>query len=98
MIKVFKITHNIYDPLTTKTFFKFDSTTRTNGFKIVKQSTNTSSYQHFFTNRVNKWNSLPAHVVNVETVNSFKNALDRHFHDIIYKPRVNYNVVNFSIA
>ena len=42
MIEVFKITHYIYDPLTTKIFFKFDSdsTTRTNGFKIVKQSTN----------------------------------------------------------
>ena len=93
MIEVFKITHNIYDPLTTNKFFKLDldSKTRTNGFKIVKVRTNTTHFQHFFTNRaVNSWNCLPASVVNVETVNSFKGALDRHFRNIMYKVEVGY--------
>ena len=93
MIEVFKITHNIYDPLTTKNFFKYntDTKTRTNGYKITKIHTNKTSYQHFFTNRViNKWNSLPADIVNTETVNSFKNVLDNHFQNIIYNTSVNY--------
>ena len=61
MIEVFKITHDIYDSQITKQLFKFaDSNTRNNGYKIVKITTNTSAYQHFFTNRVvNCWNSLP---------------------------------------
>ena len=92
-IEVSKIIHNIYDPLTTQKFFKLElnSVTRTNGYKITKNRTNTTPYQHFFSNRItNPWNSLPAKVVNAETVNSFKNALDRHYNDIMYDVRVNY--------
>ena len=93
MIHVFKITHNIYDPVTTKSLFKLatdtDSKTRTNGFKIVKVSTNTTAYKNFFTNRVvNVWNSLPYHVVNVDSVNAFKNNLDKHLCNIMYSTRV----------
>ena len=106
MIEVFKITHGFYDTKVTKSLFKLaDSTnktktnspkidssnTRTNGYKIDKVSTNTSAFQHFFTNRVvNCWNSLPRHVVGVDTVNSFKGALDRHLSAFKY---VYYNVV-----
>ena len=93
MIEVFKITHDLYDPLTTKSLFKFDldTKTRTNGFKIKKQHVNTNRYQHFFVNRVaNTWNNLPANVVSLETVNSFKNALDRHFSNLMYQVKVDY--------
>ena len=95
MIEVFKITHDIYDSQITKQLFKFaDSNTRNNGYKIVKITTNTSAYQHFFTNRVvNCWNSLPCQVVSVDTLNAFKNALDRHFSAFIYDVRVDCNVV-----
>ena len=93
MIEVFKITHNIYDPLTTKNFFIYNThtKTRTNGYKMSKIHTNKSSYQHFFTNRiVNHWNGLPADVVSAETVNSFKNVLDKHFQNMTYETRVKY--------
>ena len=98
LIEVFKITHKFYDPLTTKNLFHFDianedvsSNTRSNGFKITKLRTNTARFEHFFTNRiVNPWNSLPANVVNVKTVNAFKNALDRHLKARMYDERVEY--------
>ena len=109
MIEVFKITHGFYDTKVTKSLFKLaDSTnktktnspkidssnTRTNGYKIDKVSTNTSAFQHFFTNRVvNCWNSLPRHVVGVDTVNSFKGALDRHLSAFKYVKRVDCEVV-----
>ena len=97
MIQVFKITHNNYDPLTTKSLFEFaadtKSNTRTNGYKIIKVFTNTSSYKHFFTNRVvNLWNSLPVHVVEVDSVNTFKCVLDKHLSLIMYSARVDYNM------
>ena len=61
------------------------------GFKLKKQHVNTNRYQHFFVNRVaNTWNNLPANVVSLETVNSFKNALDRHFSNIMYQVKVDY--------
>ena len=98
LIEAYKITHNFYDPLTTKQFFNFysdsNSSTRTNGFKMIKLHTNTTNFQHFFTNRVtNKWNSLPAHIVSADTINTFKN-----FVNIMYTIRVNYNRVDFSIS
>ena len=88
MIEVFKITNSIHDPLTTNNLLTFEknSKTRSNGFKIVKVQTNSNPFKNFFTNRiVNSWNSLPASVVSSETVNSFKNALDRHLIDLTYK-------------
>ena len=84
-----KITHDIYDYENTKSLFQFAvGSTRTNGFKIIKQCTNTTAYQHFFTNRVvNYWNGLPHHVVNVDSVNSFKNALDCHYSKIMFQKK-----------
>ena len=97
MIEVFKITHNFYDSQVTNSLFQFADTntvTRSNGFKITKVTTNTSAYQHFFTNRVvNCWNSLPSHVVSVDTVNAFKNSLDRLFTAYLYDKRVDCTVV-----
>ena len=95
MIEVFKITHNFYDSQVTKSFFQFaDSITRSNGYKITKVQCNTTAFQHFFTNRVvNCWNSLPRHVVNVDTINAFKNSLDRHLSTFIYDKRVTCDAV-----
>ena len=95
MIEVFKITHDFYDPQVTNSLFQLvDSVTRSNGYKLAKVTTNTSAFQHFFTNRVvNCWNNLPRHVVCVDTVNAFKNALDRHFSAFIYDKRVDCKVI-----
>jgi hypothetical protein len=65
----------------------------------VKVSTNTTKFQHFFTNRVtNTWNSLPSHVVSAETINQFKNSLDKHFSKVIYDLRMSYTTISFSKA
>ena len=95
MVEVYKITHNIYDHESTKFLLKFAvGPTRSNGFKIVKQHTNTTACQHFFSNRVvNYWNGLPHHVVNVDSVNSFKNALDCHHSKLMFQKRVDHDVV-----
>ena len=47
------------------------------------------SYQNFFTNRVvNLWNSLPSHIVNSESVNMFKNKIDRHLSRHMYDTKL----------
>ena len=87
-IEVFKIIHNMYDPLTTKSLLTIDSSscTRSNKFKLTKPRFNTNQYKHFFTNRIiNKWNNLPNKVVSADSLNSFKNRIDTHFRDIMYK-------------
>ena len=39
--------------------------------------------KHFFSQRIiNRWNSLPANVVNAKTVNSFKNAYDENWNHV----------------
>ena len=95
MIEMFKITHNFYDSQITKSLFQFaDSITRTNGYKLTKVQCNTASFQHFFTNRVvNCWNSLPRHVVSVDTINVLENSLDRHLSSFTYDKRVDCNAV-----
>lgn len=88
LIEVYKIIHNIYDPITTHSLLTIDSSscTRSNGFKLTKPGFNTNPYKYFFTNRiVNDWNSLPSQVVNADSLNTFKNKIDLHFRDIMYK-------------
>ena len=82
MIECYKLTHHIHDPLTTHTLFEFDNNniTRSHPYKLKKPRFNSKKYQHFFTNRiVNPWNGLPADVVSAETLNAFKNKLDKHW-------------------
>jgi len=48
--------------------------------KIVKERSRLDIRKFFFSQRVvSKWNSLPASVVDAESVNGFKNAYDRFF-------------------
>ena len=43
----------------------------------------------FYTNRiVNRWNRLPMHIVNADSLNSFKNKIDKHFSDIMFKTNI----------
>ena len=46
--------------------------------KLIKKSVGTTSFQHFFTNRItNTWNSLPQDTATAGSVNAFKNRLDK---------------------
>ena len=87
MIETYKITHNLYDQQTTQ-YFKIqkNSITRGHPYKITKTTSRSSAHAHFFANRIiNNWNSLPNNVVNAETINSFKNRLDKHWSEYQYK-------------
>ena len=86
MIETYKITHNLYDTVTTSKLFTFNkSVTRGHPYKLTKFGTNTTLFREFFTNRVvNNWNSLPRAVVMSGSINSFKNALDRHWAEFMY--------------
>ena len=51
---------------------------------------NNNIRNHYFTNRiVSTWNTLPNIVVNVDSVNAFKNALDKHWQkeEVLYDYR-----------
>ena len=80
MIETYKILHNVYDSKTTKNLLtKADSKiTRGHDLKLIKKSVGTTSFQHFFTNRItNTWNSLPQDTATAGSVNAFKNRLDK---------------------
>ena len=65
------------------TLMQIDSSTRTksHSFKLHKESNfNTNKFKYFFTNIIiNRWNGLPEHVVTAESLNVFKNKLDKHW-------------------
>ena len=86
MIETYKILTNIYDPITTKSLLTVNkASTRSHSLKILKPRFNTNSFKYFFTNRVvNTWNSLPMDIVKAESVNSFKNRLDKHWGALKY--------------
>ena len=84
LIETYKITHTIYDPLTTKTLFSYDvdERTRSHTLKFYKTRFNKTKFQNFFTNRViNIWNTLPKLIVTSESLNIFKNRVDLHFYE-----------------
>jgi len=74
MIKVFKITHNIYDPdVSLNLAYHLCTITRDNKYKLINHRFHYDLRKHYFSARiVNIWNSLPNHVVDVNTVNLFK--------------------------
>ena len=93
MIQVYKIAHNYYDKASVESLFDFSTNKRLRGhnFKIVKTFTNKSKYHKFFTNRVvNRWNTLPTHIVNSKTINDFKNNFDKYNKDIIFNIDIHY--------
>ncbi len=53
--------------------------TRSNGYKITSKMFSCQETKYFFFNRVvNAWNSLPASVVESESVATFKNRLEKY--------------------
>ena len=93
LIEMFKMTHEIYDPLTLTSLFSFNNNiTRSNNLKLNKPRINTKNFQNFFTNRIiNVWNQLPMDIVSADSLNVFKNKIDSHFKEHIYQ-------INFKIS
>jgi Reverse transcriptase (RNA-dependent DNA polymerase)/Endonuclease-reverse transcriptase len=67
-------------------FFRFSQTghdLRGHSMKLAVASCHTEVRRHFFSHRVvQHWNGLPQHVVDAQTVNAFKNRLDKHWQDM----------------
>ena len=81
LIQVFKIIKGI-DRIDVNTFFTMTTDSRTRGhkFKIQKLRSRLNIRKYFFTNRiVDSWNSLPECVIEVETVDAFKNRLENFY-------------------
>ena len=78
LIQVFKILKGIDKLDYSRIFSLSNESTRGNGLKLKVKRYNTNQYGNFFTNSiVNKWNALPARVVNTDTVEKFKKELDK---------------------
>ena len=80
IIEVFRII-NGFDVLNSE-FFTIDThcITRNNGFKLVGKRFRTDIAKNFFANRIiNDWNQLPWDVVHSQSINIFKNRLDKYF-------------------
>ena len=80
LIQVFKMIKGI-DKVDHNNFFRLAKTSRSKGhsFKLLKERARLDLRKYFFSNRVvNNWNSLPASVVEEETVNNFKNTYDKY--------------------
>ena len=79
MIEVFKMTHNLYDPDVSLNLAYYSGTiTRGNKYKLINHRFHYDLRKYYFSARiVNIWNSLPNHVVDVNSVNLLKARLDR---------------------
>ena len=81
LIEVFKIVKG-FSALQVEDFFQFARARDTRGhrFKLYKKGPNCTVRQAFFSQRiVNEWNNLPECVVNADSVNMFKNKLDKEW-------------------
>ena len=97
LIEVFKITHNIYDPISTKDLLTFSckNTTRldSNPYRLKKPHVNKKSSQMFFTNRIiDTWNNLPLKAVSAKSLNIFKNEIDFHLRNYMFSTKFSFNV------
>ena len=73
ILQIFKILNN-FDKPSNKDLLKCSNHSKTRGhnLKLLKQSANTELRKNCFRNT---WNSLPNDIVNVTSINSFKNKL-----------------------
>ena len=61
-------------------YFEITSSNRTRGYsyKLINKRSNGELRKNFFNQRVvNSWNGLPQCVVDADTINAFKNRLDK---------------------
>jgi ribonuclease P/MRP protein subunit RPP40 len=79
LIEVFKMMKG-FDNVDFNKFFKISNIKNTRGhfYKLSKQRCKGERRRNFFTQRViNYWNKLPQEVIEADSVNSFKNKLDK---------------------
>ena len=83
VVEVFKITHDLYDPDVSLNLAYYSGTvTRGNKYKLINNRFHYDLRKYYFSARiVNIWNSLPNHVVDVNSVNLVKARLDRFWMD-----------------
>ncbi|WP_411025719.1 hypothetical protein, partial [Salmonella sp. s55004] len=80
---MFKIVHG-FDRLSFDDFFTLSRNTRTRGhsLKLHKYHSRLDIRKYFFSQRVvDEWNCLPESLVFSNSVNVFKNGIDRYFSD-----------------
>jgi len=81
MIEFFKIVDDFYhlEAAVKLNFNKF-STARGNKYKLHKSWCHYNMRKYSFSSRVvNMWNSLPNDVLEADTINTFKNHLDKYW-------------------
>ena len=80
LIKVFKILKG-FDVVNLDLFvLEQNSITRSNGLKLTGKRFKTNKAKNYFVNNIVKvWNVIPNSVVASESINQFKNRLDKHF-------------------
>ena len=87
LIQTFKILRNYYDKSTVCSLFMLNENQNLRGhkYKLKKTYYKKLQYKNFFTQRVvNHWNKLPEHIVEADSVNSFKSKIDDHFKHLMY--------------
>ena len=80
LIEIFKMFRGL-DNVNIHDYLNVDerNITRSNGYKIFGKRFQSEEAKHYFFNRVvNVWNSLPAQVVNSNTLETFKKRVDKH--------------------
>jgi len=78
MIEVYKIIHDMYDRSVALELPRNVSSTRFNKYKLQNHSFHYNCRKKSFAARVvNVWNSLPGHVVNVNSHKQFETRLDK---------------------
>ena len=93
-VETFRIINNIDKVNSNKIFPKNEKTTKGHKHAIYKKHCITNIRKYSFSQRVvDTWNSLPAKVIESNTVNGFNNQLNSHWKDLeikfkpdIYKP------------
>jgi hypothetical protein len=95
MVETFRIINNIDKVNSNKIFPKNENTTGCHKHNIYKKRCGTNIRKYSFSQIVGTWNSLPAKVIESNTLNGFKNQLYSHWKDLeikfrpdIYKPEV----------
>jgi len=81
MVEVFKIVHSFYQlEAAVKLNFNTFSMTRGNKYKLQKFLCHYNIRKYSFSSReVNMWNSLSNDLVEADTINTFKNRLDKYW-------------------
>jgi len=100
MIKVFEIVHNYYDSHAVVKLNFHSFSTRGNKFKLQKFNCHYNIRKYSFGSRVvNIWNMLPDYVVEADSLNAFKNHLDKYWtnQNVVYDYKSDLNVMLFEM-